>query len=294
MATLSGNSSSDIRIVAPKARPVAGAGLSGSVWLDWFLVVSRNWAFTAALVRRDVAVRYRGSALGIAWLVGIPLAMMATYLAVFAGVFSVRFGGSGLARTAFAIWIGTLGWQILSESIGRSATILFDNMPYVKRIPFPLAILPIMPLLTACIGGAVSLALFVVAYVTVLGEIPATWLLAPVVFAPLLLIGAGTTWIIAGLGAFVRDFKHVVPLSMSLLLFLTPVLYPLSAAPARIAGYVSLNPLGPVFEAMRQVMVFGVVPPADALILHFIIAVLYAIAGYATFRSREWEYADVV
>jgi lipopolysaccharide transport system permease protein len=284
----------DVRIVAPKSRPVAGTQLSGSVWFDWLLVVWRNRAFTAALVRRDVAVRYRGSALGMAWLVGIPLAMMATYLTVFAGMFSVRFGDGGLARTAFAIWAGTLGWQILSEAVGRSATILFDNMPYVKRIPFPLAILPVMPLLTACIGGAVSLALFIAAYVAVFREIPVTWLLAPAAFAPLLLIGAGTAWIVAGLGTFVRDLKHVVPLSMSLLLFLTPVLYPLSAAPPKIAAYVSLNPLGPVFETMRQVMVFGTAPPVSAMALHAGLATLYAIAGYAIFRSREWEYADVV
>lgn len=284
----------DVRIVAPKARPVAGARLSGSVWFDWALVIWRNRIFTAALVRRDLAVRYRGSALGMVWLVGIPLAMMMTYLTVFAGIFSVRFGSGGLARTAFAIWIGTLGWQILSESIGRSATILFDNMPYVKRIPFPLAVLPVMPLLTACIGGGLSLALFATAYIAIFQEIPMTWLLAPVAFAPLFLIGVGTTWIVAGLGTFVRDLKHVVPLAMSLLLFLTPVLYPLSTAPAKIAAYVAFNPLGPVFETIRQVMVFGTAPSAAAMVLHMALAILYAVAGYAVFRSREWEYADVV
>lgn len=283
-----------VRVVAPKSRPVAGARLSGSIWLDWCLVIWRNRLFTAALVRRDLAVRYRGSALGMAWLVGIPLAMMTTYLTVFAGIFSVRFGDGGLARTAFAIWIGTLGWQILSEAIGRSVTILFDNMPYVKRIPFPLAILPVMPLLTACIGGGLSLSLFAIAYVITFQTIPATWLLAPVVFAPLFLIGIGTTWIVAGLGTFVRDLKHVVPLSMSLLLFLTPVLYPLSMAPAKIAAYVSLNPLGPVFEAMRQVMVFDISPSVAVMALHTCLSALYAVAGYAVFRSREWEYADVV
>ncbi len=285
---------SEIRTIAPRARPTAGAVLTGHAAFDWLLVIWRNRAFTAALVRRDVAVRYRGSALGMAWLVGIPLAMMATYLTVFAGMFHVRFGEGGVARTAFSIWIGTLFWQILSETAGRATTILFDNTPYVKRIPFPLAILPVMPLLTACIGGAVSLVLYAAAYLAVFREIPPSWLLAPVAFAPLLAIGAGTAWIVAAVGTFVRDLRHLVPLSMSLLLFLTPVLYPLSAAPPKIAAFVALNPLGPAFETVRRVMVFGEIPPAGPLAVLLALSALYAVAGYAVFRSREWEYADVV
>lgn len=280
-------------VMTPGKRPSRGAPLTGRFYLDWALVIHRNRAFLAALVKRDIAARYRGSALGLAWLVGIPLIMMAAHTFVFGGIFKVNFG-TGPVPTALAIWCGTLSWQILNETVSRSASILHDNAPYVKRIPFPLALLPVMPLGTAAIGALVSLSLFALAYVAIAGCPPLSWLAAPVTLASIGLVAAGTAWLAAGMGAFMRDLKHVIPLGMTLLMFVTPVFYPLSAVPPRLEPVVRLNPLTTLFEHLRASLLGGAAPPLASLLATLAVTTAYAAVGYWVFAAKEWEYADVV
>ncbi len=279
--------------VTPRQRPNSGAPLSGRRQVDWFLVAFKNRKLLSAIVQRDLSSRYRGSALGLAWLVGIPLTMMLAYTFVFGGIFKVRFD-QGHVPTSLAIWAGTLTWQILNESISRSVSILHDNAPYVKRVPFPLALLPLMPLGTALIGGGVSLALFAIAYCITTGSPPSSWLYVPCLLSILVLVAAGTCWLAATLGAYMRDFRHVVPLGMTLLMFVTPVLYPLSAVPAKLTPVVGLNPLAYLFEVLRRALLGEAAPGLPHLGLALALAILYTIAGYSVFVAREWEYADVI
>ena len=285
-----------VTVILPRRRPEAGAALTNRWALDWAVAPWRNRRFLDALVRRDLGARYRGSVLGLTWLVVLPLAMMATYSLVFGGVLRVRFDAPAGGRwgTVLSIWAGTFVWQVLAESVGRSVGILHDNAPYVKRVPFPLFLLPLMPLGTALVGASVSLGLFAAAYLAMAGMPPATWLLLPTVACPAILLAAAACWTLAAMGAFLRDLKHVVPLGLTLLMFLTPVLYPLSAVPTGLAPYVGLNPLAYVFEYLRAVLVEGRAPPLAGLAALNLGACLAAMGGYALFRLREWEYADVV
>ncbi len=200
-------------VVLPRQRPSNGAPLTGHACLDWFLSPWRNRAFLSALVRRDLGARYRGSVLGLTWLVGIPLAMMGTYSVVFGGVMKVRFDApvEGPGGTILAIWAGTFLWQVLAESTGRAVGVLHDNAPYVKRVPFPLPLLPLMPLGTALVGATVSLGLYCLAYLLIVGTPPVSWLAFPAIALPLVLFAAGLAWTVSSVGAFLRDLKHVVP-----------------------------------------------------------------------------------
>jgi len=278
-------------VVVPGKRPTAGAGLTGIAVLDWWLVLWRNRSLAGALVRRDINSRYRGSLLGVAWLVGVPIVMMATYTFLFVGVLKVSFDGSRDPWVgALSIWCGMLFWQALSESLARASSVLFDNGPFVKRVPFPIAVLPAMPVITAGVGAATSVALFVLTHLVVIGLPPATWLLAPVVVAPLALFALGLSWAMASIGAYLRDLKHVVPLAMTVLMFLTPIVYPASAVPAGYRWAMAANPLATVFPNIRAIAVEGRVPPLSEMAL----GLLCAVGGYALFRSREAEYSDVI
>jgi lipopolysaccharide transport system permease protein len=282
-------------VIVPGKRPPAGAALTGRAAIDWWLVIWRNRSLLSALVRRDINSRYRGSVLGIAWLVGIPLVMMATYTFLFVGVLKVSFdGGKNPWVGALSIWCGMLFWQSLSESLARSSSVLFDNAPFVKRIPFPIEILPAMPVLTAGVGAGTSVCLFALAHLIVLGLPPATWLLAPLVVGPLALIALGACWALASVGAYLRDLKHVVPLGMTVLMFLTPIVYPASAVPAGYRWAIDINPLATVFPNIRAIAVEGRVPPIAEMLSMLALGFACAACGYALFRSREAEYSDVI
>lgn len=282
-----------VRVLEPGRRAPAGAALTGNLLFDWWLALWRNRIFLAALVRRDISLRYRGSALGFAWLVLVPLASMGAYLMIFGGIFSVRFGG-GLKETAFSIWLGVLCWQFISESAARSATALYENVPYVKRVPFPLALLPAVNVLTAGAGASVSLALFVIGYLIFVGAPPVSWLAGPIVLAPILFTAIAMAWSLAAIGAFVRDVRQAVPLALTLAMFLTPVLYPLDHAPPKLASLLRLNPLTHVFENIRTVIITGDLPSPVSMAAVLAVSFACAVAGYAIFKLREWEYADVV
>ncbi|NTF17706.1 ABC transporter permease [Agrobacterium rubi] len=282
-------------VITPTYMPAGRANLTGWSVIDSFSVVTSNSTVLLSIVRRDLLSRFRGSVLGRAWIILLPLIMMAVYSTIFSYALGVRFkGASGLWESALATWFSLVVWQAIAECVTRSASAIHDNAPFVKRMPFPVAILPVSLVLAAFGTAAVSFGFFAIGYVAVHHHVPLTWLYLPLILAPLLVGLTGVVWLISAAGGLLRDIRHIVPVAMTLGMFATPVVWPIDIIPAAARAYLQLNPLCWFFESLRNA-IFGISgPDTTTLAMMSGGSLLFWVMGFAVFRSAEREMRDVV
>jgi lipopolysaccharide transport system permease protein len=248
------------------------------------------------MVRRDVLGRYRGSIMGLAWSFFNPLLMLAVYTFVFSVVFKARWNPESESRTEFALvlFAGLLVFNVFSECLNRSPGLILSNVNYVKKVVFPLEILPWVALGSALFHMLVSLAVWLLFYLVVLGLPPLTLILFPLVLAPLVLLTMGLSWFLASLGVYLRDIAQVIGVVTTTLLFLSPIFYPLSALPEDYRLPLQLNPVALAIEQTRNVLIFGMPPQWGVFALYLAATALVALLGFAWFQKTRRGFADVL
>ncbi|MBN8531467.1 MAG: ABC transporter permease [Alphaproteobacteria bacterium] len=249
------------------------------------------------LAGRDVAARYRGSMLGMGWSLLNPLLLLAVYTFVFSTVFQARFGGGAGESTfdfALMLFAGMIVHGFFAECLSRAPTIILGNVNFVKKVVFPLEIYPAVILLSTLFHSAISLAVLMTFAVATQGGLPPTALLAPIVLAPFMLLTLGLCWFLASLGVFMRDIAQTIGLFMTVLMFLSPIFYPLSALPAWLQPYLALNPLTLIIESLRGVLLLGNMPDWRGLGIYSAIAGMIACAGFWWFQKTRRGFADVL
>jgi lipopolysaccharide transport system permease protein len=248
------------------------------------------------MARREVIGRYRGSMLGLLWALFNPLVMLAMYTFLFGVVFRARWGlaGEGGFEYGLVLFIGLIVHGVFAECVTRAPGLLLQHVNLVKRVVFPLEVLPWTLLVSALFHAVVSLTVwFAVAFLT--GVRPGwTALLLPLVLVPLAPLTLGCTWFLASLGVFVRDVGQLVVLAVTMLLFLSPILYPATAVPQEYRGLLALNPLTPIVEGARAVLVAGRLPDFTRLGLALALNLLVAWLGYWWFQRTRKGFADVL
>lgn len=274
-----------------RARPgILGAfgGVPGTLLARRRLVVQ--------LVRRDVQGRYRGAFLGVLWSLVNPLLMLAVYSFVFGVVFKSRWRpeGGGMLEFAVVMFAGLIVHGFFAEVANRSPTLIVGNANYVKKVVFPLEVLPWMAVGSALFHLAIATVVLLGGIVALQGSVPPTALLAPVVLAPFVLVAVGTSWLLASLGVYLRDLAQLIGVAVSLLMFLSPVFYPLGAVPESLRAIVRLNPLTFVIEQFRAAVIWGSLPDWQALALYAAVAWVFAAATLAWFQATRRGFADVV
>lgn len=249
-----------------------------------------------ALVKREVLGRYRGSMFGTLWSFFNPLMMLVIYTFVFSVVFKARWSGGSDSKVEFAmiLFSGLLVFNILSECLNRAPTLVLMNVNYVKKVVFPLEILPLVSLGCSLFHGAVSLLVWVLFCLVFFGVPPATAWLFPVVILPMLFLILGLSWFLASLGVYLRDVSQVILLVTTALLFLSPIFYPVSALPADIQQVMHFNPLTSIIEDVRGVLVEGRFPHGDTYVLRLTVAIVVSWAGFAWFQKTRKGFADVL
>jgi lipopolysaccharide transport system permease protein len=248
-----------------------------------------------SLARRDVETRYRGTTLGFFWAVLQPLMMLAVYAFVFGGIFQSRWGAQGgMQDFVQMLYCGLIVHGIFSDTLTRSPSAVLANPSYVKKVVFPLEQLPVCQLASAIFNGVVSLLLLCLLILVQRHSLPATTLLVPLVLAPLLLLTVGLAWLLAAIGVFFRDVGQVINIAMAVLLFLSPVFYPASAAPPVARQLIFLNPLTYPMEALRAVLVVGVQPNWAHWAAYSGVATLVALGGLWFFQRTRPAFADVI
>lgn len=234
--------------------------------------------------------------LGGVWTVLNPLLMLAVYTFVFTTVFRARWGMEGETNGAFALLLfsGLIQFAIFSECVSRAPTLLLENVSYIKKVVFPLEILPLVGLVGALFNAAISLAILVLFHLAVLGPMPATALLFPLVLLPLCLLTLGLSWFLSSTGLFLRDIRQVVTVGVTVLMFLSPIFYPLTALPENFRFFLGFNPLTPILEQSKALLFWGRLPSLTEWGLLTLAAWVWAWLGYAWFMKTRRGFADVV
>lgn len=248
------------------------------------------------LVRRELAGRYRGSLLGGAWAWLTPLAMLAIYTFVFGFVFKARWpamGSGDAVDFALALYAGLLPFNFFAEALGRAPGAIVAQPNYVKKVVFPLALLPATIVLAALAHAAIGLGLLAAA-LAMTGKLSVWAWLTPLIWLPLAALTLGLVWFFAALGVFVRDTAALMGMALSALLFLSPVFYPASALPEALRPWLFLNPLTVPIEATRALLIEGHGPDWAALGLYALAAFGLAWLGWAWFDKTRRGFADVL
>lgn len=246
---------------------------------------------------RDIVGRYKGSWLGMVWSLINPLVMLVIYTFVFSVVFKMKWGQAGSdSHSGFAInlFAGLVVFNVFSECVLRSPALIVANPNYVKKVVFPLQILPITILGSALFFAGINTLLVLIANFVVNRTICVTALCFPLAVVPLVLMTLGLTWFLASLGVYLRDLVHVVAIVTQILFYLTPIFYPMSAVPERFQVVMQFNPLTHLAEAARQTLLWGTWPSWHWLAGVTVFAAVIAQLGYAWFMKTKRGFADVI
>jgi lipopolysaccharide transport system permease protein len=259
--------------------------------------IARHRHLVLQLARREIHGRYKGTTLGLLWSLGTPLVLLATYTFVFGIVFRARWPGqasSDLGEFGLVLFCGLVAFGIFSELVGRAPSLVLGVPNYVKKVVFPLEVLPVSALLAALFQATIGLGVIVAAQIATGRAVHPTWLLLPVVIVPIACLSLGIAWALSALGVFVRDLQPSVALVLQVLFFVTPIFYPLQAVPAAARPVIAWNPLATLVEQVRQVVVFGQVPALWPLVTSWGVALVVMQLGYAVFMRSKKAFADVM
>lgn len=264
---------------------------------ELFASLRRNRQLIAKLTRRDVISRYRGSLIGLAWSFFNPLLMLAIYTFVFSTVFKARWGTGGEeSRADFAaiLFVGVIIHGLLAECINKAPGLILGNVSYVKRVVFPLEVLPWVAMGSSLFHALVSFLVLLLAQLVLGHAIPWTAILFPVVVLPLVLVAMGFGWLLSATSVYVRDVGMVTGLFSTVLMFMAPVFYPLSALPPALRPWLQLNPLTFIIEQGRAVLIAGALPDWPGLLAYSALALGFAWLGFFWFQKTRVGFADVV
>ena len=258
--------------------------------------VVRHRNIIIQMTKREVIGRYRGSMLGIAWSFFNPLIMLAVYTVVFSTVFQAKWNVGSDSKTEFALvlFIGMIVHGILAESMNNSPTLMLRNVNYVKKVVFPLEILPWVVLGSTLFHACISMLVWGLFYLAVNYSLQWTFIFLPLVLIPLVLFSLGVSWALASLGVYIRDIGQMTGVLTTILLFMSPIFYPASRLPEPYQTMIYVNPLTFVIEQARDVLMWGNSPNWSGLAVAYIVSILVAWAGFIWFQKTRKGFADVL
>ena len=249
------------------------------------------------LARRDVLGRYSGSFLGLLWSFFNPLLMLGVYTFVFGVVFKARWSpnaSTGILEFAVVLFAGLLVFGIFSECVNRAPSLMLQNPGFVKRVIFPLEIMPWVVLCSSLFHTAISLAVLALVMVIGFGALPFTWPLFLIVLLPLILCVMGVAWALAALGVYLRDLAQTINIVTTVMMFLSPIFYPASAVPAEFRWAIEWNPMSFFIEQTRTVLIWGRLPDFAGLAAATAGGLVVAWLGLALFQHARDGFADVL
>lgn len=267
-----------------------------SIW-ELYASMRRNRQLVSQLTRREVIERYRGSIMGLAWSFLNPILMLAAYTFVFSVIFKARWGiGGEETKTYFALvlFVGLIVHGLMAEVLIRAPSLILMNVNYVKKVVFPLEILPVITMGASLFHGLVSICVLLAALFLVNGYLHWTVILTPLILFPLIIMTLGFAWLLASLGTFLRDVGQMMGIVITLMLFLAPVFYPITTLPEKYQPFLYINPLTFIIEQARQVLIFGQLPDWGGLVIYTAISFIVAWAGYWWFQKTRKGFADVL
>ncbi len=260
-----------------------------------FTSLWRHRGLILELTKREFMGRYRGSFGGVLWSLAQPLFLLTVYTIAFGFILQARWGGAGsTSEYALLLFAGLIVFNALSECLSKGPTLIVSNPNFVKKVVFPLELLPVVAVLTALAHALIGMVAWFAGYVVLFGVPQATAVIFPLVllcFVPVLL---GISWLFSAVGVVVRDISQLTGMLSHTLLFLTPIFYSVEMVPEWMRDLLMLNPLTFVVEQFRLVLFFGQMPALSGLTVYFLLSSVFAWGAYTMFRRLRPIFADLV
>ena len=266
-------------------------------------IFSSLWQYRVLIkhmVLREVASRYKGSLLGLMWAVINPILMLAVYTFFFSVVFQSRWSGAGHVGSdskfefAIVLYAGLLVFNLFSECISRAPSLILSNANYVKKVVFPLEVLPWVTLGSALFHVLIGFGVILVFIVLAGMPLHASAVLFPLVLLPLVPMIMGLCWLLSSVGVFFRDIGQIIGKALTALMFLSPIFYPTSALPESLQSLLYWNPLTFVIEQSRNVLIWGTLPDFGGLFVYSAVSLGVAWLGLLAFKAMRSGFADVL
>lgn len=264
--------------------------------LEMFLSFWRNRELIHISAKREIIGRYRGSVLGLLWSFFNPLFMLAVYTFVFSEIFKTRWNINSDSKLEFALVLfsGLITFNMFSECINRAPTLIINNQNYVKKVIFPLEVIPYVSFISTLYHAFVSIIVWILAYTLLIGIPHPTILYLPLILTPFAFLIMGISWALASMGVFLRDVPQIVGVVTSVIMFLSPVFYPATAVPEQYRTFLYMNPLTHIIEEMHNIMYMGLPPEWGFLMLYWVITFGVACLGFFFFQKTRRGFSDVL
>jgi lipopolysaccharide transport system permease protein len=268
----------------------------GGALLGMFQRMWQHRHLLSLLIARNVEASFRGSALGKLWTALVPLLRLAVYTFVLGFILKVKWPGGhvGPLETALLYFVGLTFYDFFMESISAAPGLLHDNVNFVKKVVFPLEVLPCATVGAALVRLGVTSSIVLIFYLAIVGIPPLAAVVIPLLVVPLALAVLGCVWFISAIGAFVRDLRQLVSVTALIMMYLSPIFFPLSAVPVPARTIIYANPLAFVIESARAALFNGLWPDWTAFAAYAAVAWIFATAGYTWFVRVKPAFADVV
>lgn len=242
-------------------------------------------------VARDIKVRYKQSLLGAAWAILQPLSATLIFSLVFSRFIQVSTGG--VPHPIF-YYSAMLPWTFLTGSISFGTSCLINNMNLVTKIYFPREILPISAVLASLVDFVIGATIFAAMMLYYGVPLSANWVWMPLLLLTQILLTLGIAFLASALNVFYRDIRFIVPLGTQLWMYVSPIIYPLSAVPEELRSLYMLNPMAGLIDAYRRIVLYGQAPHPTYLLTAVLVSGGLFVLGYVYFKRAEVVFADVI
>lgn len=265
--------------------------------LDLLKSVLSNRELFFSLVKRDVKLKYKGSILGGVWAIFVPIFMLTVYTFVFSIVFRAKWNGletGSKATFALILFAGLIIFNFFAECMGNAPSIILNNSSYVKKVVFPLELLPAVSVFSALFNLILSTLVWILFYSLEIGIPNITILFLPLAILPIILMSLGVSWFLSALGVYIRDVGQIVGIVITILMFVSPIFFPINALPVEFRGYLQFNPLASSISFMRDILFWGKLPSLSSYILYLFECFICTFLGYAFFQKTRKGFSDVL
>jgi lipopolysaccharide transport system permease protein len=254
-----------------------------------------QWQLIRIMVNRDLWGRFRGSVFGKAWPIITPFGYLCIYSFVFNVIMHVRFTSQGgLGNFALYFMTGMLPWTAFADAVARSTTVILETPNLVKRVVFPIEVLPVTVVLSGAMSQVLAVSVLVAAS-WIFVQLP-SWKLVflPFVLLSQLIFTVGLCWFFAAIGVYFRDMKHFMALALSAWMFATPIAYPATAFPAKLKFMLWINPMAGIVTDYRRILLENHMPYWPMYCFYTAISLAVFILGFTFFYKTERSFADVI
>lgn len=258
--------------------------------------LARYGSLILQLTRREIAIAYKGSLFGVLWSLVTPLLLLSVYTFIFSQVFKMRWGSGAGSHldTALNLFAGVILHQCLSECLSEAPGLVAKNVNYVKKVVFPLDTLSYVSIFKNFFHCFLALLVLLIFVCAARGLPPLTSVMLPLVLLPFMLFVLGISWLLSALSVYIRDIDQFIGTLTTVLAFMTPIFYPLSAVPERFQVIIQLNPLTPAVLGVRRLLLDGMPPEWNVIAIYWAAGFAMAMFGHMTFRKLQGGFADVL